>query len=88
MKLSKSTSILINVALVLLIAILAKSLIAFPPSAGAATKKEYRSQPVSEDCWKNGEFVGTLSSLVSQGWSLYSTFYSTMMRTIFLILER
>jgi hypothetical protein len=36
MKISKSTTILINVALVLLIAILVKSLVASPKNAGAA----------------------------------------------------
>jgi hypothetical protein len=42
MKLSKSTTVLINVALILLIAILAKSLIAVPGSAGAAQSREYK----------------------------------------------
>jgi hypothetical protein len=41
MKLSKSTTILINVALVLLIAILVKSLIAIPKNVSAAANKEY-----------------------------------------------
>jgi hypothetical protein len=41
MKLSKTTTFLINVALVLVIAILVKSLIAVPNSVNAATNKEY-----------------------------------------------
>jgi hypothetical protein len=41
MKLSKSATILLNVALVLLIAILVKSLIAIPQNVNAAQNKEY-----------------------------------------------
>ena len=41
MKLSRSTTILINVALVLVIAILAKSFLAFPNNVTAAANKEY-----------------------------------------------
>lgn len=40
MKISKSTTILINVALLLLIAILVKSLVAFPKNAGAAQQNK------------------------------------------------
>jgi ABC-type uncharacterized transport system substrate-binding protein len=41
MKLSRSTTILVNVALVLVIGILAKSLMAVPNNASAAANKEY-----------------------------------------------
>lgn len=40
MKISKSTTVLINVALVLLIAVLAKSFFAFPKNAGAAQQNK------------------------------------------------
>lgn len=42
MKLSRSTTVLINVALVLLVALLAKGLIMAPAGAGAAQAREYR----------------------------------------------
>ncbi len=45
MKPSRSTRILINVALVLLIAILVKALITVPTSAGAAQSREYKVIP-------------------------------------------
>jgi len=41
MKLSKSTTILINVVLILVIAILVKSLIALPKNVSAASNKDY-----------------------------------------------
>jgi len=45
MKLSKSTTILVNVALVLLVAFLAKALITGPQTAGAAQSREYKVVP-------------------------------------------
>jgi len=42
MKLTKMTRILINVALVLLIVILVKAIIAVPASAGAAQGRDYK----------------------------------------------
>jgi hypothetical protein len=42
MKLSRSTTVLINVALILLVALLAKSLVAVPKSAAAAQSREYK----------------------------------------------
>jgi len=45
MKLSKTTTLLINVALVLLVAILVKTLIAAPGSARAAQSREYKVVP-------------------------------------------
>jgi hypothetical protein len=45
MKLSKTTTVLINVALVLLVAILLKTLIAVPGGARAAQSREYKVVP-------------------------------------------
>jgi len=45
MKLSKGTRILINIALVLVIAILVKTLVAVPAAAGAAQSREYKVVP-------------------------------------------
>lgn len=45
MKLPRLTNVLINVALVLLIVILAKAIIAVPTSAGAAQSREYKVVP-------------------------------------------
>lgn len=42
MKLSRSTTVLVNIALILLVALLAKSLLTAPASAGAAGAREYR----------------------------------------------
>ena len=42
MKLSRSTTILVNVALILLVAFLAKALVSAPQSAGAAQSREYK----------------------------------------------
>jgi len=45
MKLSKTSSVLVNIALVLLIAILVKVLVTAPRSAGAAQSREYKVVP-------------------------------------------
>jgi hypothetical protein len=45
MKLSKTTTALINIALILLVAFLAKALITAPGSAGAAQSREYKVVP-------------------------------------------
>ncbi len=42
MKLSRSTTILVNIALVLVVALLVKALIAVPSTAGAAQAREYK----------------------------------------------
>lgn len=42
MKLSRSTTILINVALILLVALLGKALLSAPAGAGAAQSREYK----------------------------------------------
>lgn len=42
MKLSRSTTILVNIALVLVVALLVKALITVPSSAGAAQAREYK----------------------------------------------
>lgn len=42
MKLSRSTTILVNVALILLVALLAKALLTAPARAGAAVAREYK----------------------------------------------
>ena len=65
MKLSKSTTILINVALVLLIVILIKSFIAFPKSANAAPIKEYQVV----NCYPK-ETQGILNAEAKNGWDL------------------
>jgi len=45
MKLSKGTRILVNIALVLVIAILVKTLVTVPAAAGAAQSREYKVVP-------------------------------------------
>ena len=45
MKLPKTTTALINIALILLVAFLVKALIAAPGSAGAAQSREYKVVP-------------------------------------------
>jgi hypothetical protein len=42
MKFSRSTTILVNIALVLVVALLVKALITVPSSAGAAQAREYK----------------------------------------------
>jgi hypothetical protein len=83
MKLSKSTSILINVALVLLIAILVKSIIAVPQSASAAPAKQYYVRYINAGVPSNLEafiaevvqlYGGTLDHVVSDGKVIYLIF--------------
>ncbi len=81
MKLSKSTTILINVALVLLIAILVKSLIAVPKSVSAEQTKEYLVKTVAGA--KEAQQV--LSELAQQGWTFTFAWYNG--KTV-LIMER
>lgn len=71
MKLSKSTTILINVALVLLIAILVKSLVAIPQNVGAAQNKEY-SVVAYPSTGQNVEQM--LNEKAQQGWNFVFAF--------------
>jgi hypothetical protein len=81
MKLSKSTTVLINVALVLLIALLVKSFVTAPPNVNAATNKEYSVQLVSKSPIKaRGSMAfaeslsSTLKSQAKQGWKFLFAF--------------
>jgi len=65
MKLSKLTTILIDVALVLLIVILIKSFIAFPKNANAAPIKEYQVV----NCQPR-DTQGILNAEAEKGWGL------------------
>jgi hypothetical protein len=71
MKLSKSTTILINVALVLLIAILVKSLIAVPRNASAAPNKDY-SVVAYPSTGQNVEQM--LNEKAKEGWNFVFAF--------------
>jgi hypothetical protein len=65
MKISKSTTILVNVVLVLLIAILVKSLIAAPRSAVAGINKEFMIYRGDMQATANAEI---LKKSVDEGW--------------------
>lgn len=82
MKLSKSTTILINVVLVLLIAILIKSFIAFPKSANAAPIKEYQVV----NCQPR-DTQGILNAESKKGWDLVG-FLCNSSSSFYLILGR
>jgi biopolymer transport protein ExbD len=91
MKLSKSTTILINVALVLLIAILAKSFISAPQKVNAAQqnanaepKKEYFIKSTDPD--KGTQKV--LSEQAQQGWKFVYALYRNDAADVILIMER
>lgn len=84
MKLSKSTTILINVALILLIVILFKSLIAAPQNVGAAASKEFTLENVSQ-----GESLPqTLNRMAKQGWSFAFAFKHPQYDSYSVIFER
>jgi len=84
MKLSKSTSILINAALILVLAILIKSLIAFPQNANAQAKKEYFVK--STDTLKGAQKV--LNERALDGWRLSFIEYGSEHRDLIFIMER
>ncbi len=71
MKLSKSTTILLNVALVLLIAFLVKSLIAIPQNVSAAQNREY-SVVAYPSTGQNVEQM--LNEKARQGWNFVFAF--------------
>jgi hypothetical protein len=84
MKLSKSTTILINVFLVLLIAILAKSIVAAPQNAAAAVIKEYSLENIAQ-----GESLPqALNKMAHQGWSLAFAFKHPQYDSYSVIFER
>jgi len=83
MKLHKSTTILINVALVLLIIILAKSFIGFPKNANAASPGEYKIVHT------NLVQVETmLNNLTKEGWRFITWSLWTPGPNVTLVFER
>jgi flagellar basal body-associated protein FliL len=83
MKLHKSTTILINVALVLLIIILAKSFIGFPKNANAASPGEYKVVHT------NLVQVETmLNNLTKEGWHFFTWGLWTPGPNVSLVFER
>jgi hypothetical protein len=84
MRLSKSTTILINVVLVLAIAILAKSFIAVPQNVNAQEKKEYFVK--SADTLKGAQ--GILNEQARDGWRLTFAQYAWDRSHLVLIMER
>jgi hypothetical protein len=71
MKPSRTTTVLINAALILLIAILAKSLVAVPGSAGAAQGREYKVVPYPST-GQNVEQM--LNAQAQEGWRFVFAF--------------
>jgi hypothetical protein len=71
MKLSKSTTVLINVALILLVALLAKSLVAVPKNVGAAQSREYKVVPYPST-GQNVEQM--LNAQAQEGWRFVFAF--------------
>jgi hypothetical protein len=87
MKSSKTTTILINVALVLLAAILIKFLIAAPYSANAAPNRSYFIQSIGAKNFERDAYI-ELNNAANKGWRLISAVYNTTDDRISLILER
>ena len=71
MKLSRSTTVLINVVLILLVALLAKSLVAVPKNAGAAQSREYKVVPYPST-GQNVEQM--LNAQAQEGWRFVFAF--------------
>jgi hypothetical protein len=71
MKLSRSTTILVNVALVLLAALLIKGLVAVPASAGEAQSREYKVMPYPST-GQNVEQM--LNAQAQEGWRFVFAF--------------
>ncbi len=71
MKLSKSTTVLINLALILLVALLAKSLVAVPKNAGAAQSHAYKVVPYPST-GQNVEQM--LNAQAQEGWRFVFAF--------------
>lgn len=63
MKLSKSTTLLINICLVLVMAILLKALVATPRSVGAAIQREYAVWKCPED-----DLGAGINKIAKEGW--------------------
>jgi hypothetical protein len=83
MKLHKSTTVLINVALVLLILILAKSFIGFPKNANAASPVEYK---VVHTNLVQAETM--LNNLTKEGWHFVNWGLWTPGPNVSLVFER
>ena len=71
MKLSRSTTILVNVTLVLLAALLVKGLVAVPASAGEAQSREYKVMPYPST-GQNVEQM--LNAQAQEGWRFVFAF--------------
>lgn len=69
MKLQKSSTVLINVALVFLIILLAKSFIGFPKNANATSPLNYKVVSLSAASVESG-----LNMYTQQGWHFVGTF--------------
>ncbi|MFQ6070018.1 MAG: hypothetical protein ACE5LC_05765 [Candidatus Aminicenantales bacterium] len=73
MNLNKSTRILINVALVLLIALLLKSLISVPRSAVARSGSQYKVVDIADFGETNAKTLTQyINQLSEHGWRLHS----------------
>lgn len=83
MKLSRSTSILVNVALALMIAILVKVLITSPQPASAALNKEYLADFIGENFLKKA-----LEERAKLGWRFIFAVDSSAQSEKILIFER
>jgi hypothetical protein len=83
MKLSRLTSVLINVALALLIVILVKVLITAPQPASAALNKEYLADFVGENFLKK-----SLEDRAKAGWRFIFAIDSSAQSEKILIFER
>jgi len=71
MKLSRSTTILVNIVLVLLVALLVKGLVTAPASAGVAQSREYRVMPYPST-GQNVEQM--LNAQAQEGWRFVFAF--------------
>ena len=80
MKLNKSTTILVNVLLILIIAVLIKSLVITPRSLQASSVPEYLAIPFQNlalsDWAQTGSLTNFLNIKAKEGWRLHSVFYN------------
>jgi len=80
MKLNKTTKILVNVLLVLVIAILVKSLVTASQNLQASSVPEYLAIDFQNLGLSNfaqtGSFTNFLNAKAKEGWMLHSVFYS------------
>lgn len=82
MKLNKSTTVLLNVVLILLVAIMLKNLLSFPKTLFAGGSPQYK---VVKDLSNNPEtrLEKTLNNMAKEGWRFHSLYPTSTWLLVF-----